>query len=111
VAARAAPAATPPAGGYALELEERTGDAPIEPGEPMELSALQEEEMVEGRLPARDLTEREIAILESLDQLASGAPAQPDVVKPAQAMAAMIRLLIRKRIVTELEFLDELSKK
>ncbi len=31
--------------------------------------------------------------------------------KPAQAMAAMIRLLLRKRIVTEQEFLDELSKK
>ncbi|HEX9244127.1 MAG TPA: hypothetical protein VF875_16915, partial [Anaeromyxobacter sp.] len=94
------------------ELEEKTGDAPIfEPGEPMELSQLQEEEMVEGRLPSRDLTEHELAILDSLDKLASGAPAQPDVVKPAQAMAAMIRLLIRKRIVSELEFLDELSKK
>ncbi len=111
----APPAAAPPpapAAAYALELEEKTGDAPIfEPGEPMELSQLQEEEMVEGRLPSRDLTEHELAILDSLDKLASGAPAQPDVVKPAQAMAAMIRLLIRKRIVSELEFLDELSKK
>jgi hypothetical protein len=77
----------------------------------MELTQLQEEEMVEGRVPGRELTAHEAAILESLDQLASGAPAQPDVVKPAQAMAAMIRLLIRKRVVTELEFLDELSKK
>jgi hypothetical protein len=82
----------------------------------MELSQLApepaDEELVEGRAaPARELTPQEIAILESLDQLASGAPAQPEVVKPAQAMAAMIRLLIRKRIVTELEFLDELTKK
>jgi hypothetical protein len=59
----------------------------------------------------RELTAQELAILESLDRLASGAPAQPDIVKPAQAMAALIRLLIRKRLVTELEFLDELSKK
>jgi hypothetical protein len=106
-----APARAPATAAYALELEERTGDAPIEPGEPMELTQLQEEEMVEGRLPSRELTPREVAILESLDELASGAPAQPDVVKPAQAMAAMIRLLIKKRVVTELEFLDELSKK
>jgi hypothetical protein len=107
---RAAPTASPapaPATPFALELEER-GDTPIEPGDPMEP---REEEMVEGRSPSRELTAREIAILESLDQLASGAPAQPDVVKPAQAMAAMIRLLIRKRVVSELEFLDELSKK
>jgi len=112
-----APAPAPArARAYALELEEKTGDQPIEPGEPVELSQLApepvDEEMVEGRTaPGRDLSPQEMAILESLDQLASGAPAQPDVVKPAQAMAAMIRLLIRKRIVTELEFLDELMKK
>jgi hypothetical protein len=108
------PSPPPPAGppaGYALELEEKTGDAPIEPGEPMELSQLQDEEMVEGRQPTRALSQRELAILESLDQLASGAPAQPDIVKPAQAMAALFRLLLRKRLVTELEFLDELAKK
>jgi hypothetical protein len=32
-------------------------------------------------------------------------------VKPTQAIAALIRLLIRKRIVSEQDFLDELSKK
>ncbi len=62
-------------------------------------------------VPSRALTAEEIAILDALDELASGAPARPEIVKPAQAMAAMIRLLIRKRVVTELEFLDELSKK
>ena len=59
----------------------------------------------------RDLSPRELAILESLDRLADGAPVEPELVKPAQAMAAMLRLLIRKRIVSEQEFLDELSKK
>jgi hypothetical protein len=61
--------------------------------------------------PDRDLSDRELAILESLDRLAGGAPSEPEVVKPTQAMAAMLRLLIRKRIVSEQEFLDELSKK
>jgi hypothetical protein len=101
-AAPPAPASAPPAGraqaapprAPELELEERTG-----------------EEMVEGPQPSRELTAREVAILESLDRLAGGAPAEPDVVKPAQAMAALIRLLIRKRIVSEQDFLDELSKK
>jgi hypothetical protein len=60
---------------------------------------------------ARELTAKEIAILESLDRLAGGAPAEPDVVKPAQAMAALLRLLIRKRIVSEDDFLDELTRK
>jgi hypothetical protein len=59
----------------------------------------------------RELTSREAAIIESLDRLANGAPAQPDIVKPTQAMAALIRLLIKKGVVSELEFLDELSKK
>jgi hypothetical protein len=61
--------------------------------------------------PGRELTPREAAIIESLDRLANGAPAQPDIVKPTQAMAALIRLLIKKGVVSELEFLDELSKK
>jgi hypothetical protein len=115
-----APAPAPrPAGRRAveLELEDKTGEhgeaellAPIElpEGEPVLATDLAP---APGERPQRELTEQEIAILESLDRLASGAPAQPDIVKPAQAMAALIRLLIRKRIVTELEFLDELSKK
>jgi hypothetical protein len=81
----------------------------------VELSTLAEppqpDEVVEGGAGRRELTAREIAILDSLDKLASGEPAQPEIVKPAQAMAAMIRLLIRRRIVTDLEFLDELSRK
>ncbi len=70
-----------------------------------------QEGMVDGRLASRELSPRETAILESLDRLADGSPAEPEVVKPAQAMAAMIRLLIRTGIVSEQDFLDELSKK
>ena len=49
-------------------------------------------------------------MLEALDRLASGAHAEPEILKPAQAMAAVIRLLIRHGIVTEQEFLDELRR-
>jgi hypothetical protein len=82
-----------------------------EAGGPVLPADLAPEETAEGGQGSRELTERELAILESLDRLADGAPAEPDVVKPAQAMAALIRLLIRKRIVSEQDFLDELSKK
>ena len=84
------------------------GEVEEPPGEPVLATDLAP---APGEPAQRELTEQEVAILESLDRLASGAPAQPDIVKPAQAMAALIRLLIRKRMVTELEFLDELSKK
>jgi hypothetical protein len=89
-----------------LELEDRSPPR----GEPVLATDLAPGE-AEGEPESRELTERELAILESLDRLAGGAPAEPDVVKPAQAMAALIRLLIRKRIVSEQDFLDELSKK
>jgi len=59
----------------------------------------------------RPLTPEEIAILDALDRLAGGHHAEPDIVKPAQAMAALVRLLLRKRIISEQEFLDEFGKK
>jgi hypothetical protein len=121
-APRPAPAAAAPPPAVArrqvdLELEEKTGEhgesellTPVDdpPGDAVLATDLAP---AAAEAPQRELTEQEIAILDSLDRLASGAPAQPDIVKPAQAMAALIRLLIRKRMVTELEFLDELSKK
>jgi hypothetical protein len=73
---------------------------------------LSDEQTVERSAPAaREFADFEIAILESLERLASGAPAEPEIVKPAQAMAAVVRLLLRKQIVTEQEFLDELRRK
>jgi hypothetical protein len=99
----AAPEAPPPPPGAPPAAQDPPGAAPaaeLAPGD----------DLVEGQ-PSRELTDRDLAVLESLDRLADGAPVEPDVVKPAQAMAAMIRLLIRKRLVTEQEFLDELSKK
>ena len=49
-------------------------------------------------------------MLEALDRLAGGAHAEPELLRPAQAMAAIIRLLIRRGIVSEQEFLDELRR-
>ncbi|HEY6002237.1 MAG TPA: hypothetical protein VIV57_05130, partial [Anaeromyxobacter sp.] len=61
--------------------------------------------------PSRPLTQEEIAILDALERLADGHHAEPDIVKPAQAMAALVRLLLRKRIIAEQEFLDEFKRK
>jgi hypothetical protein len=60
---------------------------------------------------SRPLTPEEIAILDALERLADGHHAEPDIVKPAQAMAALVRLLLRKRIIAEQEFLDEFKRK
>jgi hypothetical protein len=106
-----------------LELEENTGDhgavdaeelTPIDEttGEALLATELAPSaEAAPGSAPRRELSPRELAILESLERLAVGGPAQPDVLKPTQAMAAFIRLLIRKGVVTEFEFLDELAKR
>jgi hypothetical protein len=59
---------------------------------------------------ATPFTERDRAVLEALDRLAGGAHAEPELLRPAQAMAAIIRLLIRRGIVSEREFLDELRR-
>ncbi len=56
-------------------------------------------------------TSRERAILDALERLAGGAHAEPELLKPAQAMAAVIRILIRRGIVSEREFLDELRRR
>jgi len=53
----------------------------------------------------------DLRLLEVIDRLADGEPVSPEVVKPAQMAAALIRLLIRKGIVTETEFLEEFHAK
>jgi hypothetical protein len=98
--APAAPAPRPPAAGAA-------GPAPTPPpgGEPILATDL---------APADDpgaLGPRELALLDALDRMAAGGSAEPELVKPAQAVAAILRLLIRKRIVTEEELLEELTRR
>lgn len=52
--------------------------------------------------------QREAEILASLERLAGGAPAEPDIVRPAQAIAALIQVLLRKGVISEDELLDVL---
>jgi hypothetical protein len=60
---------------------------------------------------ARQLTAEEQAVLAALERLAAGAPAEPEIVKPTQAFAAVIRLLLRKGIIDAVELLDELERR
>ncbi len=53
----------------------------------------------------------EHAVLEALDRLAHGEPVAPEVVKPAQMMAALVRLLLHKKVISEEEFLAEFQRK
>jgi len=70
-----------------------------------------EEEAVEGRIALRALTPKEVVILDALERLAAG---QEDValpVKPSQVAAALLRIMLRHKIVTQQELLDELLRK
>jgi hypothetical protein len=60
-----------------------------------------------------DFSEEDLAVLEDLDRMATGNEVVLDTekVKPARMVATLIRLLIRKRVINELEFLEELSHK
>jgi hypothetical protein len=105
----------PPTGGRspaALDLEDPEELTPLDDGglgEPILATDLAPSGE-EGAHAGPELTTRELAILESLDA-AAGEGAEPDVVKPARAVAALIRLLIRKGLVTEEELLDELRSR
>lgn len=80
--------------------------APAAPGQPAAAAPLPPD----AKAPPQ-FTARERAVLDALERLAGGAHAEPELLKPAQAMAAVIRILIRRGIVTEREFLDELRRR
>jgi hypothetical protein len=67
--------------------------------------------MVEGRLALRPLTPREIVVLDALERLAAGAEDVPLPVKPSQVAAALLRIMLRKHVVSQQELLDELLRK
>jgi hypothetical protein len=50
-------------------------------------------------------------VMEALHRLTRGEPVSAEVVKPVQMLAAVVRLLLQKRIITEEEFLAEFDKK
>ena len=60
-----------------------------------------------------DISEEDLKVLEDIGRMADGAEAQlhTEKVKPARMVASLIRLLIRKRLIHEEEFLEELSRK
>jgi hypothetical protein len=60
-----------------------------------------------------DISEEDLKVLEDIERIADGGEAtlHTEKVKPARMVASLIRLLIRKRIIHEEEFLEELSRK
>ena len=60
-----------------------------------------------------DISEDDLKVLEDIERIADGAEAtlHTEKVKPARMVASLIRLLIKKRIIREEEFLEELSRK
>lgn len=61
----------------------------------------------------RPLTPEELSVIETIEQLADGAIEEPAIkqAKPAHMIAALVRLLIRRGLIQETEFLDELTRK
>ena len=59
-------------------------------------------------------SEQDLQVLDKLERIADGtpvAPAEGEKVRPERMIASLIRLLIRKGIIHELEFLEELARK
>ncbi|RJS18705.1 general secretion pathway protein GspE [Corallococcus sp. H22C18031201] len=63
--------------------------------------------------PTPSFSEEDLAVLDDLDRLSKGEEPSLDTekVKPARMVASLIRLLIRKGLIQELEFLEELARK
>ena len=99
--------APPPA--QAFTPVPRPAPHPAPPPEVTEL--LLEEEAVEGRIALRPLTPKEVVILDALERLAAGQEDVPLPVKPTQVAAALLRIMLRHKIVTQQELLDELLRK
>lgn len=57
-----------------------------------------------------ELSAGELAVLDALERLADGGHAEPEVLKPTQAIAVLIRILVRKGIVDQREILDALRR-
>ncbi len=65
----------------------------------------------EGRAGLRPLTPKELVVLDALERLAAGQEDVPLPVKPSQVAAALLRIMLRQKIVTQQELLDELLRK
>ncbi|RYZ35049.1 MAG: general secretion pathway protein GspE [Myxococcaceae bacterium] len=60
-----------------------------------------------------DFSEEDLAVLDDIERISRGEEASLDTekVKPARMVASLIRLLIRKGLIQESEFLEELAQK
>lgn len=60
-----------------------------------------------------EFSEADLQVLDSIERIADGQEATLDSekVKPARMVAALIRLLIKKGVIQEMEFLEELARK
>jgi type IV pilus assembly protein PilB len=58
--------------------------------------------------PQREYTSEESLILSALDKMVAGDDAVPTVIRPAQLLAVLVRLMLRKQLITEQELLDEI---
>lgn len=67
----------------------------------------------QGSLTPREFSVDEVKILEQIEKLAAGESVvtESEKVKPERMVAALVRLLMKKGMIQELEFLDELAKK
>lgn len=63
--------------------------------------------------PAPQFSEEDLAVLDDIERISRGEEAALDTekVKPARMVASLIRLLIRKGLIQEGEFLEELARK
>lgn len=68
---------------------------------------------LEPEKPSMDFSEDDLKILENLERMALGDEPTMDSarVKPAQMVASLIRLLMKKGVIGETEFLEELGRK
>ncbi len=61
-----------------------------------------------------EFSEQDLQVLDKLERIADGAavaPTEGEKVRPERMIASLIRLLIRKGIINDLEFLEELARK
>ncbi|HLL83228.1 MAG TPA: hypothetical protein VK420_11275 [Longimicrobium sp.] len=100
--ARPAASAVTPAPVAAAMASAPPAAAPPAPEAPTELSR-----------PKLEISDADLQILDELDRMAQGSePAlDSEKVRPARMVASLIRLLIRKGVIHELEFLEELARK
>ena len=103
------PVVTPPPARPIATPVPRPAPHPIPPQ--LDEQLLEEEEAVEGRIALRALTPKEVVVLDALERLAAGQDEVPLPVKPSQVAAALLRIMLRHKIVTQQELLDELLRK